>query len=171
MAQAGSQPAFQEIVRRYERPVFNLILRIVRNRGLAEDVSQEAFLKTFRALAAYDRNRKFSSWILRIANNAALDALRRKRADPVVQVEVPEPAVPPPADQVEAAALAEAIDVALAALRPEWRAAVVLRYQEGLTYEEVAEVLEIPEGTVKTFVHRARKQLAERLEAAGWRPE
>ena len=170
MAQAGSQPAFQEIVRRYQRPVFNLVVRIVRDPALAEDIAQETFLKTFRSLPTYDPDRRFSSWILRIANNAALDAIRRKRVDPVVHIDVGEPAVPPPPDQVEAAARGRAIESALATLRPEYRAAVVLRYQEGLSYEEVADVLDIPEGTVKTFVHRARKELAERLAAAGWRP-
>lgn len=170
MAVAGSQPAFQEIVRRYERPLFNLIRRIVRDPVLAEDVAQDAFLKAFRGLGGFDTARRFSSWIFRIANNAALDALRRRQADPLRQVEVPEPSAPATADQVEAAALGAALDAALAALRPEWRAAVVLRYDEGLSYEEVAEVLGIPEGTVKTFVHRARKELAGRLAAAGWTP-
>jgi RNA polymerase sigma-70 factor (ECF subfamily) len=170
MALAGSQPAYQEIVRRYERPVFNLIARIVRDSTLAEDVAQVAFVKAFRNLAGFDTARRFSSWIFRIANNAALDAVRRRRADPVVNVNVPEPLASPVPDQVETAALGSAIDQALSALRPEWRAAVVLRYDEGLSYEEIAEVLDIPEGTVKTFVHRARKQLADRLAAAGWAP-
>ena len=171
MALAGSQPAFQEIVRRYERPIFNLIARIVRDDALAEDVAQEAFLKAFRSLGSFDRDRKFSSWIFRIGHNAGLDALRRRRADPVIAGELaPEPIIPPPPDQVEAEALGQAIDAALHTLRPEWRAAIVLRYQEGLSYEEMAEVLGLPEGTVKTFVHRARKQLMETLTAAGWRP-
>ncbi len=170
MALAGSQAAFQEIVRRYESPIFNLIVRIVRDPALAEDVAQDAFLKTFRNLAAFDAGRRFSSWIFRIAHNAALDALRRRKADPVVAREVSDPAIPPPPDQVEAAALGQAIDVALHGLRPEWRAAIVLRYQEDLSYEEIAEVLGIPEGTAKTFVHRARKQLMEALTSAGWQP-
>lgn len=169
-AASGSQPAFQEIVRRYQRPVFNLIARIVRDPALAEDVAQEAFLKAFRSLASFDRTRRFSSWLFRIANNAALDALRRRRADPVLQTDAPEPIGPSAADQVEARALGAALEQALSAIRPEWRAAVVLRYDEGLSYEEIAEVMGIPEGTAKTFVHRARKQLAERLAAAGWAP-
>jgi RNA polymerase sigma-70 factor (ECF subfamily) len=170
MALAGSQPAYQEIVCRYERPVFNLIARIVRDLALAEDVAQDTFVKAFRNLARFDTTRRFSSWIFRIANNAALDAMRRRRANPVVDARVPEPIASPVPDQVETAALAGAIDQALSALRPEWRAAVVLRYEEGLSYEEIADVLGIPEGTVKTFVHRARKQLADRLAAAGWMP-
>jgi RNA polymerase sigma-70 factor, ECF subfamily len=169
-AVAGSQPAFQEIVRRYERPVFNLISRIVRDAALAEDAGQDAFLNAYRHLAAFDRDRKFSSWMLRIAHNAAIDALRRTRSRPRLEAPAAEPAVPPPPDPVETAALGEALAAALAQLRPEWRAAVVLRYQEERSYEEIADILDIPEGTAKTFVHRARKQMADVLAAAGWRP-
>ncbi len=170
LARAGSQPAFQEIVRRYERPVHNLIARIVRDPALAEDVAQEAFLKAFRHLAAFDTGRPFSSWIFRISHNAALDALRRTRADVVLEGAAEDSAVVPPPDPVERAALGQALDAALDTLRPEFRAAIVLRYQEERSYEEIAEVMGIPEGTVKTFVHRARKLLADALTSAGWRP-
>lgn len=169
-ALAGSQPAFQEIVRRYERPVFNLIYRVLHDPALAEDVSQEAFLKAFRSLGSFERSRRFSSWILRIANNAAIDAVRRRRARPRLEPAVAEAAVRPPPDPVEAAALGDALTAGLSQLRPEWRAAIVLRYQQDCSYEEIAEILGIPEGTAKTFVHRARKQLADALSAAGWRP-
>jgi RNA polymerase sigma-70 factor, ECF subfamily len=170
LALAGSQPAFREIVRRYERPVYNLICRIVRDPVLAEDVAQEAFLKTFRGLASFDNRRRFASWIFRIAHNAALDAVRHKRGDPTVQDNVDSLPIPPAADPVETAALGEALGAALDALRPEWRAAILLRYQEGCTYEEIADILGIPEGTAKTFVHRGRKQMADALATAGWRP-
>jgi RNA polymerase sigma-70 factor (ECF subfamily) len=170
MSLQGAQAAFQELVGRYERTIFNLIVRIVRDPVLAEDVAQDAFVKAFRKLSTFDPARRFSSWILRIAHNAALDALRRRRADPVIAGDLIEPAAPPPADPVETASLGRALDAALAVLRPEWRAVIALRYQEELSYEEIAEVLEMPEGTVKTFVHRARKQLMEALTAAGWRP-
>lgn len=166
----GSQPAFHEIVRRYERPLYNLIERIVRDPALAEDVAQDAFLKAFRGLGSFDRERRFASWIFRIANNAAIDALRRRRDDRLVQRDPVEPAVPPATDPVEAAALGDALSAALDALRPEWRAAIVLRYQEDCSYDEIADILNIPEGTAKTFVHRARKQMAEALASAGWRP-
>lgn len=169
-ALAGSQPAFREIVRRYERPVFNLISRIVRNPALVEDVAQEAFLKAFRHLAAFDTGRKFSSWIFRIAHNAALDALRRTRDDATLDGSEADPVVPPAPDPVEAADLARALEAALDGLRPELRVAIVLRCQEECSYEEIAEVMEIPQGTAKTFVHRARKQMADALTAAGWRP-
>jgi len=170
LALTGSQPAFQEIVGRYERPVYNLICRIVRDPVLAEDVAQDAFLKAFRRLATFDSGRRFSSWIFRIANNAAIDALRRRRVDPIAHGSGGETLMPPAVDPVDAAALDEALTAALDVLRPEWRAAIVLRYREGCSYEEIADALGIPEGTAKTFVHRARKQMAEVLAAGGWRP-
>lgn len=169
-ALAGAQPAFQELVRRYQAPVVNLIARIVRDPALAEDLAQETFLKAFRNLGAFDAARKFSSWLFRIAHNTSLDALRRARARRAVAAEVGDRAIPPPPDPVEAAALGRALDAALARLRPEQRTAIVLRYQEGCSYDEVAHAMGIPEGTAKTHVHRARKQLAEALAAAGWRP-
>ena len=108
----------RRIVRRYERAVFNLIARMVRDSTLAEDVAQDAFVKAFRSLAGFDTARRFSSWIFRIANNAALDAVRRRRANPVVNANVPEPLASPVADQVETAALGSAIDQALSGLVP-----------------------------------------------------
>lgn len=168
-ALTGSQPAFQEIVRRYERPVFNLIRRVLHDPSLAEDVAQVAFLKAFRSLTTFDRERRFSSWMLRIANNAAIDALRRRAGRPRDRALV-DAAMPAPPDPVETAALGDAIAAALAHLRPDWRAAIVLRYQEGCSYDEIGEILGVPDGTAKTFVHRARKQMAEALAAAGWRP-
>jgi RNA polymerase sigma factor (sigma-70 family) len=108
--------------------------------------------------------------MFRIAHNAALDALRRSKADPVSAAEFVDPPMPAAADPIQIEALGEALDAALDALRPEWRTAIVLRYQEGCTYEEIAEALGIPENTAKTFVHRARKRMADVLTAAGWRP-
>jgi RNA polymerase sigma-70 factor, ECF subfamily len=169
-ALAGSQPACQEIVRRYQRPVYNLICRMVRDAALAEDVAQEAFLKAFRGLGGFDSTRPFRSWIFRIAHNAALDAIRQRGREPILEPEAHAPAIPPPPDPVEAGALGDALSSALDALRPEWRAAIVLRYQEGCSYEEIAAAMGIPEGTAKTFVHRGRKQMAAALTAAGWAP-
>ncbi|HWP99541.1 MAG TPA: sigma-70 family RNA polymerase sigma factor, partial [Vicinamibacterales bacterium] len=169
LALAGSQAAFRELVRRYERPVLSLVTRLVRDPALAEDVAQESFLKAFQALASFDARRRFSSWLFRIAHHAALDALRRRRPD-AVTLDDPaagEPAVEP-FDPTDRLALARALDDALGRLRPEHRAALVLRYHEGLSYAEIAEALEIPEGTAKTYVHRARRRMAELLGQAGW---
>lgn len=180
-ALAGSQPAFERIVRRYQRPVISLILRVLGERGdraLAEDLAQETFVKAYLKLAGFDTSRRLSSWLFRIAHNTAIDALRRLRA-PARQLEAPGSVNDPPLDQapaaaapdpVETAALGRALESALAELRPEFRTAIVLRYEEGLSYEEIAHVLGVAEPTARSFVHRARKQLAERLTEVGWQP-
>ncbi|HEX5759639.1 MAG TPA: sigma-70 family RNA polymerase sigma factor [Thermoanaerobaculia bacterium] len=180
-ALAGSERAFYDLVRRYERPVYALVLRMVRDPALAEDLAQEVFVKAHRALGAYDSSRKLSSWLFKIAHNTALDHLRRPElatvaleagvddrrdwADVLVDASAPDP---------EAAAgrrdLARALSAAIVRLRPEYRAAVVLRFQEGLSYQEIAEALDQPLGTVKTNLHRARKALAVLMTEAGWAP-
>src|SRR6266849_6473426 len=126
-ANRGHDAAFRELVRRYERPVFSLLYRMVRNRGLAEDLAQETFIKVLNGLGSYNPQYRFSSWIFKIANNAA-------------------------------------IDHAIAKLRPEYRACVLLRHVEGHSYEEIARILDLPLGTVKTYIHRARNELRGYLE-------
>lgn len=172
-ALAGAQPAFEQIVRRYQRPVINLIARIVADPGLAEDLAQETFVKTFRNLAAFDTRRRLSSWIFRIAHHTAVDALRRRRGRQVPLDEAgadPALRLPPAADPVERESLGRALESALRELRSEQRVAIGLRYEEGLSYEEIAHVMGIPEATARTHVHRGRKQLARRLSDAGWEP-
>jgi RNA polymerase sigma-70 factor (ECF subfamily) len=141
--------------------------------ALAEDLAQDTFLKAFRSLSSFDVNRKFSSWLFRIANNTAIDAIRR-RPQGAVELDgpetLPEPSLPPPPDPAEEAALGRALETALGRLRHDYRMAVLLRYQEGCSYAEIGDSLSIPEGTAKTFVHRGRKLLAGMLERAGWKP-
>jgi RNA polymerase sigma-70 factor (ECF subfamily) len=174
-ALAGSQAAFEQIVRRYQRPVIGFLARMTGNRALAEDLAQETFLKAFRSLAAFDTTRRLSSWLLRIAHNTAIDALRRSQL-PTVPLEprpgraAAGPAAPALPDPAEQGALARALDTALARLRPEYRAAIALRYDEDLSFEEIGRVLGIPEATARSHVHRARKELAAMLRASGWAP-
>ena len=178
-ALAGSQSAFERIVRRYQRPMITLILRVLGekgDRGLAEDLAQEAFVKAFLKLSAFDTSRRLSSWLFRIAHNTAIDALRRSKVtfvqaqDPADPYPVPETGAALPADPVETAALGKALEGALAELRPEYRVAIMLRYEEGLAFEDVAHVLGVPEATARSYVHRARKQLSARLTEEGWQP-
>jgi RNA polymerase sigma factor (sigma-70 family) len=119
-----------------------------------------------------------SSWILRIAHNTAIDAMRRRRI-PAVSIDTAgepgnphrtEPAAPLMPDPVERAALGRALETAMATLKPDQRGAVALRYEEGLSFEEIGQVLSIPEVTARSHVHRARKELARLLAAAGWEP-
>lgn len=181
-ALTGSEEAYHDLVVRYQRPMFTVILRMVRDPMLAEDLTQESLIKAFRALDTFDPERKLSSWLFKIAHNTTLDHLRRRSLD-TVSLEPGEDEAPdrrsswadPRAENPEHRAamgdLAQAIEDALDELRPEYREVVVLRYQEGLAYHEIAEILDLPMGTVKTHIHRSRHQLVEILTAAGWSPE
>jgi RNA polymerase sigma-70 factor (ECF subfamily) len=172
----GSDAAAREIVRRYERPVFSLIDRLVRETAVSEELAQDAFLKIFHKLHTFDPRLRLSAWILRIAHNTALDYLRRHRPvllsldargdddDRPLGDRLADESLPAPDRHLEQARLAEALDRALDRLRPEYRAVLELRYQEGLEYSDIATVLERPVGTVKTFVHRARRALARALQ-------
>ena len=178
-ALAGSQSAFEQIVRRYQRPVISLLIRLTGDQALAEDLAQETFVKAFRSLAAFDATRRLSAWIFRIAHNTAVDALRRRRPSTVPLLDesasdrpaTAEAAAPPLPDPVERQALRRALDEAIARLKPDQREAVALRYDEGLSFDEIGQILGIPEATARSHVHRARKELARVLSAGGWAPQ
>jgi len=182
LALAGSQDAYRDLLVRYQRPVLSLIRRMVRQPSLAEDLAQEAFLKAFRALESFDQRRKFSSWLFKIAHNTAIVQLRRRQLD-TVPLETPNPDEPDlvavlpdsstetPEGRAQRRDLASAIEAAVASLKPIYSEVVALRYQEGLPYEEIAEISGLPLGTVKTHLFRARKAMVRHLESAGWRPE
>jgi RNA polymerase sigma-70 factor (ECF subfamily) len=166
-------------VTRYQRPVYNLLAQMLRNPALAEELAQETFLRAFSRLRTYDPSYRFVNWILRIAHNLAVDALR-KRAPVEVSADdesAPEVALglaraaDPGADagrEAERRQLARALADALGRLRPEYRRLVVLRYQQELGHEEIATITRLPVGTVKSYLHRARAEMARHLEAAGW---
>jgi RNA polymerase sigma-70 factor (ECF subfamily) len=177
-ALAGSQSAFEQIVRRYQRPIISLIARMTGDRARAEDLAQETFVKAFRRLAAFDTTRRLSSWLFRIARNTAIDALRRSHPQAAsihtasaASGDAPDVlTIPPAPDPVEQEALGRALQAALAGLRPDYRAAIVLRYEEGLSFDDIANVLGVAEATARSHVHRARKELARLLTASGWAP-
>lgn len=174
LARGGREVAYRELIRRYERPIFALIFRMVRDRELAEDLSQETFVKALNAIESYRPEFKFSSWIFKIANNAAIDHLRRRELDTLSldgspHAETPE-AIEATAlqigdrqetalEEVEARELGGEIETAIARLRPEYRSCILLRHVDGRAYEEIAEILGLPLGTVKTYIHRARNEL------------
>jgi RNA polymerase sigma-70 factor (ECF subfamily) len=180
-ALGGSQEAFRQLVGRFERPVFTLILRMVHDPRTAEDLAQEVFVKAYRHLAAYDSRRKLASWLFKIAHNTTLDHLRHGALDTVplaaekeeggdLLAVLADTATESPAAAVERRDMARALERAIVRLRPEYREAVVLRYVEGLSYLEICDILVLPLGTLKTNLHRARKELAEAMTEAGWRP-
>jgi RNA polymerase sigma-70 factor (ECF subfamily) len=177
-ARAGREDAYRELLRRYQRPVFSLIYRMVRDRELAEDLAQETFVKVLNALDSYRPEFKFSSWIFKIANNAAIDHLRRRQLDTLSLDGAPQATTPErveatalqvagggesPLDELEARELGSAIEQAIGKLRPEYRACIILRHIEDRPYEEIAEILDLPLGTVKTYIHRARAELKDAL--------
>ncbi len=178
LARAGREAAYRELIRRYERPIFSLIFRMVRDRQLAEDLSQETFIKALNAIDSYRPEFKFSSWIFKIANNAAIDHLRRRELDTLSLDGSPNASTPDAIEatvlqvgdkgesaleELEAKELGGVIELAIARLRPEYRACILLRHVDGRPYEEIAEMLSLPLGTVKTYIHRARHELREAL--------
>ena len=179
LAQQGRELAFRELVRRYERPVFSLVFRMVRDRELAEDLSQDAFIKVLNHIDRYSPEFKFSSWLFKIANNVAIDHLRRRRIETISMDGSPHASSAAEVEattlnlqseqesaleELEAKELGSAIEVAIAKLRPEYRACIMLRHVEGRAYEEIAATLDLPLGTVKTYIHRARHELRQALE-------
>ena len=176
----GSREACDALVVRHAPVAVNLAARIVRDRALAEDLTQEAFVRALARLSSYDPARKFANWFLQVVHNVAVDHLRRRRLDTISLDQLEEAGHPgfaavdtgsAPAAVAEQAALGRALESALAQIRPEYRAVVVLRYQEGLTHPEIAEIVGQPVGTVKTHLHRARKELAGILTGLGWAPD
>ena len=174
LAKDGVDEAYRELIRRYERPVFSLVFRMVRNRELAEDLAQETFIKVLNAIQSYRPEFKFSSWVFKIANNSAIDHLRKRELDTLSLEGSPHADTPElieatalqigergenQLDEVANRELGGTIEEAIAKLRPEYRSCILLRHVEGRSYEEIAEMLNLPLGTVKTYIHRARNEL------------
>jgi RNA polymerase sigma-70 factor (ECF subfamily) len=163
----GNPQAFAAIVERYEKPVYNVALRMLRNTEDAKDVSQTVFLKAYQGLEKYDPRYKFYSWIYRIAINESLNLLRLRRRE-VGPVDDQQPADGPGpaeslAEDVTQREVAEAID----ALKPDYRAVIVLKYIAERSYEEIAEILEIEVKTVRSRLFTARQTMKDRLSARG----
>lgn len=181
----GSQEAFRELVGRYERPVYSLVVRMVQDSGLAEDLAQEVFFKAYRRLDTYDPVRKFSSWLFKIAHNTTIDHLRRHSPETVplegdrkddedrggLATVLADTSSEDPSAAAERRDMARSLERAIARLRPEYRELVVLFYVEGASYQDLCEATGLPLGTVKTNLHRARKELAQAMSAEGWGPE
>ena len=169
-AQGGNLFAFEEIVRRYQRRVYSTALRITRRHDVADDVTQEAFLRAHRALASYDPGRPFGPWVCRIAANLAINHVRSPEAREEELDEAALAARPSTADGPLGALLdleaRTVLEDALGALPPEQRAVFVLRTFDDLSYKEIAEALDLEVGTVMSRLSRAREKL--RVALAGY---
>jgi RNA polymerase sigma-70 factor (ECF subfamily) len=172
---AGDESAYRELVERYQRQVFSLARRMLGNAEDAEDLTQETFVRMFRALDRYDSSRPFPAWLFTIATRLCIDHLRRRRVRPISMVqhdpaadedytlEIEDSSLRPD----ELAAHAEEEDRVrglIDALPHHYRIVVLLRHQQDLSYEEIAEALHLPLGTVKARIHRARALLKQHLE-------
>jgi RNA polymerase sigma-70 factor (ECF subfamily) len=163
-AQGGNHFAFDEIVRRYQRRVYATALRIVRRHDLADDVTQEAFLRAHRALASFDRERPFGPWICRIAANLAINHVRSPESREEALEEGEHGRSPAPASDGPLAAVLEqeasrVLEEAVGHLPAEQRAVFVLRTYDDLSYNEIAEALGLSVGTVMSRLSRAREKL------------
>jgi RNA polymerase sigma-70 factor (ECF subfamily) len=160
----GDHDAFATLMRRHQARVFSVCLRVMSNRPAALDATQETFLTVFRKAHQYRATAAVGTWIYRIAVNTCYDLLRKERRRPTEPIaDYLDPADVSAADSFSSVELAPSIAAALDTLSPEFRAVVVLSDIEGYALPELAELLELPLGTVKSRLFRARKQLAAQL--------
>jgi len=174
LAQAGDAKAFEALVVKYQRRIARHVARYVKAAGDVEDVVQESFIRAYRGLASFRGDSAFYSWLYRIATNAALNHLRQAPGDvllgdtaPEERAEAFEPGVSDgedPERSLIAKQIAETVNRAIARLQPELAEALMLYEVEGKTYAEIAGMLGIPIGTVRTRIFRAREFIAKRLE-------
>jgi len=158
---AGDARAFDELINCYKRQVFALIFRLVRNQTDAEDIAQETFIKAYRNLSSYDPTHPFITWLFKIAHNSAIDFLRARKPESLsihdeenpLDIEDTQLSLE---EKIEASSQQELIEQVLGTLPPLYREILVLRHQQELSYEEIAESLDIPVGTVKIRLFRAR---------------
>lgn len=162
---AGDSNATEEFVRRFQRMLFSLCYRMLGNYEDAEDAAQESLVRAVRGLSGWDTERPLRPWLLAIAGNRCRTALAKRAKQPMATDFAREP------EQAETGtdrvAWGEEIDLALSELKPEYRECFLLFHQQELSCREVGEVMDCPEGTIKTWLHRARKQMADFLRRRG----
>ncbi len=163
----GNLEAWGEIVRRYQDATYGIALGILKNSADAEDIAQDAFIRAYQKLDLYDMSKKFSTWLFTITANLAKNRLRRERFLAPLKDTVPLFGGEDPAEAAERDERQTLVQEALASLDDKYRMPLVLRFYGELDYREVAEALGVPEGTVKTRIHRGKQALKDRLTAKG----
>ena len=161
----GDNDAFGELVTRYQTTVFNVCYRILHERGEAEDLAQETFMRAYDRLHTFDLEREFGPWVRRIAANLCLNHLESQKVNAPLDDERDADQSQRPEKQVEVKERSEQIRGALASLPAQYRVVVELRHYQEMSYDEIASELNIPLSDVKSHLFRARKLLAEKLHA------
>jgi RNA polymerase sigma-70 factor, ECF subfamily len=166
----GQESGFEELVRRYQRPITAYIYRMLGDYDLSLDVTQEVFIKVYNSLDKYRAEYKFSTWIYRIAHNAAIDHMRRnsiqpssietENADGSYELQL-ESSLPSPEKDRERSEWRTEIEAVVKCLPPAYKDLIVLRHSQELSYDEIAEVTGLPLGTVKNRLFRARELMRE----------
>ena len=164
----GREDGFEELVRRYQRPIIGYVFRMLGDYESSLDVTQEVFIKVYNSLTRYSSEYKFSTWLYRIAHNAAIDHMRRntvspqsietENADGAYQLQIESPA-PNPEQNRERSEWRTEIDAVIKCLPSSYRELIVLRHSRDLSYDEIAEVTGLPLGTVKNRLFRAREMM------------
>lgn len=169
-ALAGDRLAFNHLVDAYQRPVYNLTYRMLGSAQEAEDAAQETFLRAFSRLTQYDPAHKFSTWLFSIANHYCIDRLRKRRAtfisiddNPVLQNL--EDDGPQPENSLMVSEQSREVQALMLQLDPDYRTPLVLRYWEGLSYEEIAQSMDLTVPAIKSRLFRARQRMADLLAA------
>ncbi len=176
-AAAGDASAFEQLVLRYQNQVYNLALRMVNNESDAQDLAQEAFIRAWRALNSFQHTAQFSTWLYRLTSNVCIDFLRSQKRHRVIsltvlqdderqQWDMPD-GQPLPESQAIAREEQRILLEAMAALEPEYRQILTLRILNDCSYQQIAQILGIREGTVKSRQSRAREQLRKKLSQNG----
>ena len=172
----GSQKAYESLTDRHRQAIFHIILKIVRNSDTAHDLVQETFMKAFSSLGSYRSEYRFSTWLYKIAANCSIDYLRKKRISALsldheietkngtVGIEVPDYSYHPERE-LERKEQRFNIEEAIAALPDKYREVIIYRHKDDKSYEEIADLLNIPVGTVKARIFRARELLKKRLKS------
>jgi RNA polymerase sigma-70 factor (ECF subfamily) len=175
-SQGGDLDSFNQLVLRWERPIYALAYRVIGREEDARDVAQETFLRAFRALKGFKGQAKFSSWLYRIALNLCRDWMRRERRTPVAQppegvdiIELAGEAIPSESldDRVARHQIGRVVGKAMALLPEEQRNAIILKEYHGLTFQEIAELLDCPLSTVKTRLYQGLSVLRKQLQESG----
>lgn len=170
----GDQRAYEALLARHNKAIFHVVMKIVRNREEAQDLVQETFMKAFNALASYRSEYRFSTWLYKIAANCAIDFVRKKRIEALsldkpietkdgrVEFEVPDSSWDPEQDLVRKQKL-KSIEEAIDSLPDKYREVIIYRHKDDKPYEEIADILKVPVGTVKARIFRARELLKKKL--------